>query len=303
MKLVNNKQVCPTEMVITKIIEESRYGDMDYVIFKYDIVDNAGKVTTVGREKMENVRVLGSLKQLGDLYANKTTINLTGYPGDEYANGSLTHSWGTVRSEVRESTWYRLNKANWDKLQAGWDANPTKYKADPVRYQEMLDCLPYRIRFTVTDPWVFYFDASVYGGNSGGPIYYLDEITKEPIVIGFPSTYLRKPSPAAASSAPDCFDAFAPEFIAPILGPNYAPNLGSGVGQSAWNEQDRAKTALHFLPAAIPMPMIVQKSKFFASRPDLVFNSKDEDLDSAIENAADGDKVDSLDSTIDDALK
>jgi hypothetical protein len=207
-----------------------------------------------------------------------------------------------VRSEVRQSKYYWFNKDNWDKLQAGWDANPAKYKADPIRYHEMLSCIKGHIRFTVTDPWVFYFDCSVYGGNSGGPIYYLDEITKEPIVVGFPSTYFPKPSPDAASSDLSCYDAFAPEFITPILG-NYRPYYGSNEGQSAWNDVDRAKTPLEHLPAAIPMPMIVQKSKFFASRPDLVFNSKDEDLDSAIENAADGDKVDSLDSTIDDALK
>ena len=306
MKLVNNKVTCPTEMVITSIIEESRYGDMDYVIFKYDILDSEGKVTTVGREKMENVRVLGSLKHLGDLYANKTTINLTGYPADEYAKGTLTHSWGVVRSEVRQSKYYRLNKANWEKLQAGWDANPRRYKADPVRYREMLECLPWRTRFTVTDPWVFYFDASVYGGNSGGPVYYLDEVTKEPIVLGFPSTYLRKPpAPSngkAAAAAPDCYDEFTPEFITPILGANYTTIFG-GEGQPDWNNIDRQKTPVEHLPAAIPMPMIVQKSKFFANRPDLVFVSKEADLDSAIDKAADSDKVDALDSTIDDALK
>ncbi len=314
-QMILNKQQCPTEMVITAIIEESRYGDMDYVIFKYDILDTQGKITKAGREKFENVRVLGSLKTLGDLYTSKRTINLTGYPGDEYAKGTLTDAWGLVRSEVRQSKYYRLNKDNWDKLQKSWAADPKRYKADPVRFEEMLKCIPWRTRFTTSDPWVFYFDVSVYGGNSGGPIYYFNDTTKEPIVIGFPSTYLRKPDPvvkvtatsntttkAVPKTKADCFDDFAPDFIEPILGKGYVAVYGTE-GQPEWNEMDRARTPLEHLPAAIPMPIIVQKSKFFASRPDLVFNSNEEDLDSAIEKAADPEKVDALDNVIEDALK
>lgn len=108
------------------------------------------------------------------------------------------------------------------------------------------------------------------GGNSGGPIL----IAESKVVIGMPSSYMKKPSDQPNNNNQDDLDChkyfkdFGIEF--PTITEEDVKN------REQWNKLDRNSGDLSNFPTAIPMHLIVNSSAFLKQNPQYISKNADQ---------------------------
>ncbi len=274
---------CPIEGVVTGIVGGSETAELDYTIFTFKL--NHPEL----RGKLQTARLLAdseSLKRLNvrglPTNAPKVTIEMTGYPGDEYAGGLLTASACYVQSGQMPYP-YSQDRLNYIKtLEMAWSRPNSVCAQYPVECGAARSCF---VRLASRNILRFAYDCSVYGGNSGGPIYYFDPLTGEPIVIGMPSTYLMKPP----YPEDKCASNFRAKFIDPFVDFEAMKKAPSSVGTvPSWNQSDRPTLDPRLMPMAVPMPNIVRDSPFLQKFPKMLKLSFEEEIQRSI-GEVDGD--------------
>lgn len=236
---------CAYRGKVQEIIELGN-GSLDYVIFRFSLLEKPRPFNPMLLSKSPDL--------LKTLLQSKDVISMTGYPGDEYAQGFKTTSWCRVRSD-RSVVNYAEYKLMLTKLRSTWrdDQKYNRHRDFGKMVQECSHMMDLHADYVSSDhQTVFHHDCSVYGGNSGGPIYTLVRGVR--VAIGMPQTYSSDPNVDAG-----CLE-YWDTFFRPIL------NTDPWVDRN-WNAYDRESATIEELPYAVPMHLIVKQSKFLKAHP------------------------------------
>lgn len=274
--------------IIQNILAKRVQGELDYVVFNFS--SNHSFKDLIGTEAV----LLDDEQKFGELLANKTQIYMTGYPSDvapptvknqsvknQYADSRLSRSRCNVRSEIRLTPRAAANKEDWKKLIAAWEAPdtpeyPNPYRANGKEYSDMRACYP---EVASGNNGRFYYDCSVYGGNSGGPIYYIDPVTQRAVVIGLPTTFKRGPQSKIddAKDFADCNAKYVDKYFKPIIGAAAYPlvtkedkNTPSATIPATRNwENSSRQDDYRTFPTAAPVTRMISASPFFTRHTEL----------------------------------
>lgn len=167
------------------VTDVSNYLLQDFTLFRFSLEkplrDNYPHYFRLGRHNYVNSIFNDSRPGPG------TMLNLIGYPADKEARERRMRSFCHVRSPLlpissgNSERFFKIHRA----LNAFRDREPQAYRAaDEACDLDSLRALG--ISFG------FFYDCSTYGGNSGGPIYFLDK-RRVPVVIGISHSSMQNP--------------------------------------------------------------------------------------------------------------
>lgn len=266
---VFDRRIVPAQ--ISEIIESSRPAELDYAIFKftsdYDFSPLVGTEAVVSSAANNLSIMLQRGKTLPN--APDSWVYMTGYPSDKYAQSQITTSKCHVQSTPTLTKLQSTFKPQWTKLMNAWEAPDSVYKKDP-RYPGMRECFR---DMAIANNERFFYDCSVYGGNSGGPIYYRGPKTARSVVIGLPRTYYPDPEDEDSNNSKfdKCIDDYGDTFFKPIVSDTkkdypYLYYKTSYTWNKEWDSSVRnpdPNADVTVYPSAIPMVNIVKTSSFF----------------------------------------
>jgi hypothetical protein len=231
---------CQFRGIVHRVIESSAVHDLDYAVFEIKWEARPNNLISVK---------LAKTNQLKNLLESKSELRLVGYPSDKYRKFQLTTSRCRVRdSEIRGLPLDEEMQEFNNRLLTAWKEARYKSRDD---YLDMRNECWFIAADTSSHRPSFTYDCSVYGGNSGGPVLAGNT------VVGMPASYFDEPTGFPQQEI--CFEKYWDTFFRPVVDSD-PPEPEDG--NPNWDKLNRESSDLADFPVAIPMYLIVERSKF-----------------------------------------